>query len=76
MDEDVPLPETQLELLASRVAAIEQRLARLESQEPVAAGRLAGGPAEANRPADDSLAGFGMPDVGSVVTLLGPIVLG
>jgi len=71
MDDDVSLPKTQLELLASRVAAIEGRLARLESQEPVAAGRAAGGPAEANRPADESLADFGMPDVGSVVTLLG-----
>ena len=72
MDEDVPLPETQLELLASRVAAIEQRLARLESQEPVAPGRAAGGLAEASRRADDEpLASFGMADVGSGVTLLG-----
>ncbi|MFI5280986.1 MAG: DUF2339 domain-containing protein, partial [Gemmatimonadales bacterium] len=68
MDEDEPLLSTQLERLASRVAAIERRLARLESQEPVAAA----GPAEAGRPAaEDSLAGFGIPDVGSIVTLLG-----
>jgi len=72
MDEDVSPLETQLELLASRVAAIERRLARLESQEPVAAGRPAGGPAEAGRPdADNPLAGLGMADVGSVVTMLG-----
>jgi len=72
MDEDVSPLETQLEQLASRVAAIERRLARLESQEPVAAGRPAGGPAEAGRPdADNPLAGFGMADVGSVVTMLG-----
>jgi hypothetical protein len=72
MDEDVSLLATQLELLASRVAAIERRLALLESQEPVAAGRPAGGLAEAGRlAADDPLAGFGMADVGSVVTLLG-----
>ena len=72
MDEDVSPLETQLELLASRVAAIERRLARLESQEPVAAGRPAGGPAEAGRPdADNPLAGFCMADVGSVVTMLG-----
>jgi len=72
MDEDASLLETQLELLASRVAAIERRLARLESQESVAAGRPAGGLAEGSRPAaDEPLAGFGMPDVGSVVTLLG-----
>ena len=72
MDEDASLLETQLEHLASRVAAIERRLARLESQESVAAGRPAGGLAEGSRPAaDEPLAGFGMPDVGSVVTLLG-----
>jgi len=72
MDEDEPLLATQLELLASRVAAIERRLARLESQESVSVGRPAGGLAEAGRPAaDDPLAGFRIPDVGSVVTLLG-----
>src|SRR6266540_5591866 len=72
MDEEEPLLETQLGLLASRVAAIEQRLARLEAQGPVAGGRPAGGPAEASGIADEELlAGFGMPDIGSLVALLG-----
>jgi hypothetical protein len=64
--EDESRLATQLELLTSRVAAIERRLARLESQEPAARPVEPSGPA-----AENPLAGLDMRDVGSVVTLLG-----
>ncbi len=57
--------------LLSRLDAVERRLDRLESQEHVAGVPAAGGPDEAAEPADESPAGFGMPDVGSTVALLG-----
>jgi hypothetical protein len=73
VEEDAPPLETKLELLAGRLAAIERRLDLIESQESVAAARPAVGPDEATPPAaaDESPAGFGKPDVGSVVALLG-----
>lgn len=63
--------ETKLELVEGRLAAIERRLALLESREPVAGGRAADVPDQAIRPVADEWPAGGMPDVGSLVTLLG-----
>jgi hypothetical protein len=70
MATDVSLPERHFELLESRISAIEDRLARLEARELAAPARVE--PAVASRPRDDTaVAGPDVPDVGSVVTLLG-----
>jgi hypothetical protein len=58
--------------LSGRLAAIERRLDRLESLMSVAAARPAGVSHEAIPPVvDESPAGFGVPDVGAVVALIG-----
>ena len=74
---DAPSLETEIRLLAGRLAAIEGRLDRIESQERGAAAQPAGGPDDVmpKAAADESPAGFGMPDVGSVVALLGRTLL-
>jgi len=72
MDVEAPPLEIKVELLEDRLAAVERRLDRLESQEPGAARRAAGRQDEpTRRTADQSPAGSGIPDVGSVVALLG-----
>lgn len=74
---DAPPLEIEIRLLAGRLDAIEGRLDRLESQERGAAAREAGRPngAVPTRAAGESPAGFGIPDVGSVVALLGRTLL-
>lgn len=63
--------ETTLEIVDGRLAAIERRLDRLEAREIAAAGRAAGAPARPIPPFAGDSPGGGMPDVGSLVTLLG-----
>ena len=74
---DAPLLETEIRVLAGRLDAIEGRLDRIESREHVALAPPAGRPDDGvpKRAAGESPAGFAMPDVGSVVALLGRTLL-
>lgn len=69
--------ETEIRILAGRLDAIEGRLDRIESREPVAPALPGGRPDDTvpNRAAAVSPADFAMPDVGSVVALLGRTLL-
>ncbi|HET7694472.1 MAG TPA: hypothetical protein VFK57_02090 [Vicinamibacterales bacterium] len=66
--------EVKWELVDGRLTAIERRLDRLEAREPVAAGRAAGAPDQAV-PRVAAHPPGGMPDVGSLVALLGRTLL-
>lgn len=57
--------------LSGRLAAIERRLDRLESLMAIAAARAAAPHEAIPLVVDESPAGFGVPDVGAVVTLIG-----
>jgi hypothetical protein len=66
-------PSSKQEDLSTRVTALEERLDRLESRLPAGVIRLAH---ETARPtADDWTGGFRVPDLGSVVALLGRTLL-